>query len=86
MEIVQSKALLGFHAFSGCDTVSSFFGKGKKTFFKVLKSSEVFTIAMTHLGEKLDIEEKPLRDCERGLCQVYGFDTHNINDVRYDML
>ena len=84
--IVLSKALLGFHAFSGCDTVSSFSGKGKKTFFKVLKSSEVFTNAMTHLGDKLDIEEKLLRDCERGLCQVYGFDTHNINDVRYDML
>ena len=29
----KSKGLLFFHAFSGCDTVSGFRGKGKKSFF-----------------------------------------------------
>ena len=27
-----------FHAFTGCDTVSSFAGKGKKSFFEALKA------------------------------------------------
>ena len=33
----KSKALPMFHAFTGCDTVSSFAGKGKKTAFDTWK-------------------------------------------------
>ena len=33
--ITKSESLLGFHAFTGCDTVSSFYGKGKKSFWDV---------------------------------------------------
>ena len=51
-----------------------------------MKSSEDFLQAMTNLGESVDIEEKVLQNCERGLCQVYGSNASNINDVRYDML
>ena len=32
---VRSLALPGFHAFAGCDTTSSFFGKGKKSAFSI---------------------------------------------------
>ena len=36
------KALLGFHSFTGCDTVSSFAGKEKKTCYKTSSSSPKF--------------------------------------------
>lgn len=34
----MSRALAVFHAFTGCDTVSSFSGKGKKSAFQAWKS------------------------------------------------
>ena len=34
----QAQALIGFHAFTGCDQVSAFSGRGKKSAWNILKS------------------------------------------------
>ena len=44
------KALPFFHAFTGCDTMSSFYGKGKKTAMDTWKSFPEVTSAFLSLG------------------------------------
>ena len=48
-------SLPGIHAFTGCDTVSSFAGKGKKNAFKLLKKSTVYQEAFVQLGAQLQV-------------------------------
>ncbi|GFO12519.1 hypothetical protein PoB_003902400 [Plakobranchus ocellatus] len=45
----KARALLRFHAFTGCDTVSSFAGRGKKTAFDIWKSFDEVTPAFSSL-------------------------------------
>ncbi|XP_028408501.1 uncharacterized protein LOC114531057 [Dendronephthya gigantea] len=44
------KCLLGFHAFSGCDSTSSFHGKGKVKVWKTLSENPEFTETFGMLG------------------------------------
>ena len=48
----KARSLPMFHAFTGCDTVSSFAGRGKKTAFDIWKSfnevTPVFFTLSTH--------------------------------------
>ena len=46
----QRKALLGFHAFSGNDYISSFFRKGKEACWKLLQGTEAFVTIFAELG------------------------------------
>ena len=42
--------IVGFHAFTGCDSVSSFYGKGKKKAWKVLSENPKGKDAFRILG------------------------------------
>ena len=46
----QSKCLPGFHAYTGCDTVSAFAGKGKLKSWKLLQKEEKYEEAFSTLG------------------------------------
>ena len=50
-------ALIGFHAFTGNDFVSSFLRKGKNTCFKLLSSSSKFKSAFSLLGSSWDLTD-----------------------------
>ena len=52
-------AFLGLHAFTGCDTTSSFAGKGKIKPLKIMKSDNHFTEVFARLGtsEVISIED-----------------------------
>ena len=41
------KTLTGLHAFTGCDTVSAFYGKGK------IKPLKIMPISFNYLGNKM---------------------------------
>ena len=43
-------ALIGMHAFTGCDTVSAFAGRGKVGSFKQKKSDRTYQEAFLELG------------------------------------
>ena len=47
-----SKALLGLHAFTGCDSVSAFSGIGKAWPLKLLRSKNEFQVMFQNLGEQ----------------------------------
>ena len=78
------EALPGFHAFTGCDSVSSFGRRGKKVAFKFLASG--LGQAMQLLGQDLEVPNSLLELCERFVCKLYGkVDATSVSDVRYSL-
>lgn len=47
----STQALPAFHAFSGCDYEASFYGKGKKTPFTILKNCNQTRAAFASSGQ-----------------------------------
>ena len=68
----ELKALIGFHAMTGCDYVSSFFRKEKPTRWEKMIKKTRFTRAMAHLGDNVDISEEIYDDLEAYVCPLYG--------------
>ena len=52
-----SQALIAFHAFTGCDTVSAFAGRGKTGPLKQLKKDEVAIDAFVQLGTSWNVDQ-----------------------------
>ena len=74
-----------FHAFTGCDTVSAFGGRGKKTAWKVWEVFPDVTEAFKHiLLMENDISESTLSVLERFVVLLYDrtSDHENVNDAR----
>ena len=51
------EGLLGMHAFTGCDSVSAFGGRGKLSAFKLITKDRSHLEAMTQLGEHWDLSQ-----------------------------
>jgi len=75
--------LPGFHAISGCDTVSQFCGIGKTTAWKTFTSN---CPLLDGLGRGT-LTEQTLTDVENFICRLYSNNENdtNINDVRFKM-
>ena len=79
----MKKSLIGSHAFTGNDFVSSFFKKGKQVCFKAMKKLEVYMDAFSSLGNEWSIDSTLTTILEKFLCHLYGFKSDsNINTVR----
>ena len=78
------EALVGYHAFTGCDSVSTFAGKGKKKAWKIVQSSAEYVEAFRNLGKFWDISTELLDTLEMFVCKLYcksgGSD---LNELRY---
>ena len=62
-----------FHAFTGCDTVSSFAGRGKKTAFDIWKSfNEVTPVFSTLLADPLELNDDCMSVLEAFVVLLYG--------------
>ena len=57
----RSTSLIGLHAFSGNDYVSSFFKKGKDQFWKLLEKFEKFHDCFSKLGVQYEMSEELLK-------------------------
>lgn len=80
-----AKAILGFHAFTGCDSVSSFTRKGKIRPWQImLKDCEIMD-AYGQLGLWDDLSPNIANIIEGHVCQMYGSKQQikDINQVRY---
>jgi hypothetical protein len=71
--------ILRFHAFTGCDTVSSFHGFGKKACWKIFREQPDL---LASVGQDATVDE-----VEEFVCRLYGApDPHGgVNKARYDM-
>ena len=82
--------LLGFHAFTGCDTTSAFSGRGKVKPLQIMGSSSEYIQAFASLGMSMDVGDDLLSDLVSFVCHMYGKKEKDaerqrisINDVRY---
>ena len=66
------EAMLALHAFTGCDSVSSFRGIGKVKLVKLLLKSPEHCQALEHLGDNWDVDDSLLLMCEKFTCAPYG--------------
>lgn len=80
-------ALIGLHAFTGCDTVSTFAGKGKVTALKMIIREGVHNNTFSKLGSEWDLPEKLINQLERFTCCLYSpkLSATNINALRYNL-
>lgn len=65
------QCLPAFHAITGCDTTSSFFGIGKKSAWDVLIKDPQLQQQLVSLGEQPFITEDALKSCEAFVCNLY---------------
>ena len=78
-------ALLGLHGFTGCDTVSSFSGKGKIKALKLFSSQTDYVETFYELGMSWNIEDDNLLRLERFVCDLYSSKLDGVNLLRYKM-
>ena len=80
------KALIGFHSFTGCDTVSAFAGRGKvKPLMWMMKTQE-YVEMFASFGIGTDIDDSLVQLLNRFVCHMYSWkDNDSVNDVRYRM-
>ena len=77
-------ALPGLHAFTGCDSVSSFSRRGKKQSYKLIRSGH--WDAMKMLGASLSVSEDLVQLCEVFVCRLYGKGSLScVDDLRYEL-
>ena len=76
-------SLIGLHIFTGYDSTSAFYGKGKKKHFDLACKHEAFLSAFKDLGTSLDRRESTIKALEKFVCHMYGqYKANDVNDAR----
>ena len=80
------RALPGLHALTGCDTVSSFAGKGKKAALDIVKADEDSRASIHRIGERVPPMREDLRKMEKFVWSLYNdVNCCKVNDTRYKL-
>lgn len=81
------RALIGLHAYTGCDTVSAFAGKGKASALKLLMNNQETQDTFLKLGQEWDLSLDLLDKLEAFTCVLYApkASTTKINELRYHL-
>ena len=82
MSTERKRCLIGFHAFTGNDYISSFLRKGKAACWKVLEKNDKFVSTFTALGSDWNLEQSVIEDLEEFVCLLYGRRQKEVNSVR----
>ena len=80
-------ALLGLHAFTGCDTVGAFDGKGKIRALTIWKANAEFKEAFAQLGIQWNLPPNLHVKLEEFVCKYHATRpaTRNIDALRYNV-
>ena len=83
----MSEALIGLHAFTGCDTVSAFAGRGKIGPIKQLRKQQQLIDVFRNLGKSCDLSQEILDDLQAFTCCMYAppTKTTKVNQLRYEL-
>jgi hypothetical protein len=73
-----------FHALTGCDTTSSFYGKGKKIAYNIVKANNNHISALEMLGNSFSTDHVPAA-IERLVCSMYNTAVNSIDEARYEV-
>lgn len=80
-------SLPGFHALTGCDYNPSFFKKGKKRPYQLIKQNLDYQKALTDLGNSKipGLQYETFATLEKLVCELYGHkNISDINKVRFE--
>jgi len=80
-----SRALLGLHGFTGCDTISSFAGKGKVKPLKTMMNDDQYINLFATFGDAPELTKAQFNTIQSFVCDMYGHKDTNTNNVRYKM-
>ena len=80
------EALVGVHAWVGCDSVSSFAGKGKVKALNVIKKNVHFRDTFVLLGQQWYVSDELFDAIQEFTCSTYCHNTKGkkVNELRYD--
>lgn len=65
-------ALLGLHAFCGCDTTSAFKGKGHVGPLKTMEKKPRYVVTFAQLGNSWEVSDETMKSLEAFTCAMYG--------------
>lgn len=85
LESKLSAALIGLHVFTGCDTTSAFYGKGKRKALDIASKSPEFLDAFCALGSSFTLCQSTVAVLEEFVCKLYGQISKDINETRYKL-
>ena len=81
----EKKCLIGFHAFTGNDYISSFFQKGKTACCKIVERNCKLAEVFASLGCFWNLQDNVFNGLEEYVCYLYGFRKKDINHVRHEL-
>ena len=79
------KALIGFHCFTGCDTLSSFAGRAKLKPLKLFFTHSDYVDAFRALGTEQHLDDDVLKQLERFTIHMFG-KQHTIHITQWLMI
>ena len=79
------KALVSLHAFTGCDTVSAFSGRGKVSALNLLAKESRYIELFKSIGESWDVSAEISSGVEEFVCKLYGYQIDDVNLLRYKL-
>ena len=82
LQNLQIVILESLHSFSGCDSVSSFKGKGKKAAWNLLKKHPQFISTFADLGQSWTLPLHTEKELEKFVCLMYGCPLDDVNKAR----
>ena len=71
--------------FTGCDTISSFAGKGKVKPVKTMMKNQAYINLFASFGVTPELSEVQFTEIQKFVCDLYGHQDDNTNTVRYKM-
>lgn len=78
-----SRALPGFHAFTGCDYTPAFARKGKKKPYEILANSESYCEAFATLGSTAMLPDSVFNVLQEFVCRLYNYkNVQFVNEAR----
>ena len=79
--------LVGMHAFTSCDSVSTFAGRGKIGTLKLLKSGKIYQEAFSELGCSWDASAELFKKLQEITCRIYvpSTSTTDVNSLQYQV-
>lgn len=81
-------ALIGLHVFSGCDTVSTFAGRGKISALRQMTSSKTYQVAFSQLGQSWEVPTELFQKLQgshaiKFVCTIYQFKSSVLDGERW---
>ena len=76
-------SIVGFHAITGCDSVSSFAGKGKIKGLKLLLKSSEYVDLFSEFGTDWSFTDELFTVVEKFVGGLYWYPNETVNSLRY---